>query len=72
MLREESQRIDRFTSQLLTSINEFNLMTPESVKATCQRHRVRQVQEFSLFHGYVESLAIQADAIPAAFEKNGF
>lgn len=31
---------------------------------------MRQVQKLSPFHGYVESLAIQADAIPAAFEEN--
>lgn len=68
--KEESQRIDRFTSQLLTSTNEFEQMTPETVKATCQRHTVKQVQELSPFYGYVESLAIQADAIPASFEEN--
>lgn len=45
-------------------------MTPETVKATCQRHTLRQVQELSPFYGYVESLAIQADAIPAVFEEN--
>lgn len=68
--QEESQRIDQFTSQLLTSINEFELVTPEIVKAACQRHTVRQDQELSPFLGYVESLAIHADAIPAVFEED--
>lgn len=66
--QEKSQRIDQFTSQLLTSINKFELVTPEIVTATCERHTVRQVQELSPFYGYVESLAIEADAIPAVFE----
>lgn len=67
--KQESQRINRFTSKLLTSTNEFELMPPET-DATCKRHTVRQVQELSPLYGYVESLAIQADAIQAAFEEN--
>ena len=66
--QEERQRIDRFTSQLLTSIGKFELVIPEIVAATCQRHTVRQIQELSPFYGYIESLAIQADAIPDVFE----
>lgn len=66
--QEESQRIECFTSQLLTSIGKFELMTPEIVAATCQRHNVRHVPELSPFYGYVESLAIQTDAIPAVYE----
>lgn len=68
--QEESQKIDQFTSRLLTSMKEFELVTPEIVKATCQRHTVRQTQEHSPFYGYVESLAIQTDAIPAVFEES--
>jgi len=45
-------------------------VTPEIVKATCQRHTVKQDQELSPFPGYVESLAIHADAIPAVLEED--
>lgn len=67
--QEESRRIDRFTSHLLASTNEVEQVTPNVVKATCQRHTVRQVQELSPFLGYVESLAMHADAIPALFAE---
>lgn len=68
--QEESQRIDRFTSHLLASKNKLEQVTPDIVKAACQRHTVRQVQELSPFLGYVESLALHADAIPAVFGED--
>ena len=68
--QEESQRIDQFTSRLLTSINKHELVTSEIVKAACQRHTVRQTRELSPFFGYVESIAIHAEAIPAVFEED--
>lgn len=67
---EESQRIDRFTSQLLASKKEFEPLTPDIVKATCQRHTVGLSQEHSTSFGYVESLAINAEEILAIFDEN--
>ena len=69
--QEESQKIDRFTPHLLASTNEVEQVTPDIVKATCQRHTVRQIKELPPFLGYVESLAMQAAAIPAVFCGGG-
>lgn len=66
----ESQRIHTFTSHHLRS--EGNSFCPtEAVKAACQSHIIRYVEEDLPSPCLVESLAIHPEAIPAEFEEEG-
>uniref|UniRef100_A0A3B3RBJ3 Gypsy retrotransposon integrase-like protein 1 n=1 Tax=Paramormyrops kingsleyae TaxID=1676925 RepID=A0A3B3RBJ3_9TELE len=65
--QEESQRIDRFKSHLLSSMEsiEPQSLAADVVQAVCQKHAILgQEQSFAL----VESLALSTAVIPAAFE----
>lgn len=65
--QEESQRIDRFKSHLLSSMEsmEPQSLAADVVQAACQKHAMfGQEQSFAL----VESLALSTAVIPAATE----
>lgn len=65
----ESQRIEQFKSDLLSSVKETEsqLLLADTVTATCQRHLASSNEDSSLF-GFIQCLAMSPSAIPSAFE----
>lgn len=67
--KDESNKIQRFTSHLLESASPLKDIARETVEAACQKHLVPQNSEQIPYLGYVESLAMQASAVPSCFEE---
>lgn len=72
--REESDRIQQFTSHHLSPPENVKLFTQDAIRAVCDRHTLQrngdtEEDKFKLI--LVESLALEPEAVPDCFDQEG-